>query len=62
MDLLDGYSLERPGLNTLRADIEQGKITKVWVADLTRLSRDLAGLELIRTYPAMHKVELAVAG
>lgn len=55
-------SLDRPGLNSLKADIERGKITRVWVADLTRLSRDPADLESIETYLALHNVELAVGG
>jgi DNA invertase Pin-like site-specific DNA recombinase len=54
-------SLNRPGLKELKADIERGKITRVWVADLTRLSRDPAGLESFRMYLALHKVELTVA-
>jgi DNA invertase Pin-like site-specific DNA recombinase len=62
MDLRDGYSLDRPGLKSLKAEIERGKITRVWVADLTRLSRDPAELESITTYLAFHKVELAVVG
>ena len=61
LDLRDGYSLNRPGLASLKADIERGKITRVWVADLTRLSRNPVDLESIRSYLALHKVELAVA-
>jgi DNA invertase Pin-like site-specific DNA recombinase len=62
MDLHDGRSLERPGLASLKADIGRGKITRVWVSDLSRLSPDPADLESIRTYLALHRVELAVAG
>ena len=62
MDLRDGYSLDRPGLNSLKADIERRKISKVRVADLTRLSRDPAVLESIKGYLVLHNVELLVAG
>ena len=61
MDLRDGYSLDRPGLKEHKADIERGKITRVWVADLSRLSRDASDLETIKAYLALHKVELKVA-
>lgn len=62
LDVQDGYSLDRPGLNSLKSDIERGKITKVWVADLTRLSRDPADLESIRTYLVSRKVGLSARG
>lgn len=49
----------RKGFSTVH--IERGKITRVWVADLTRLSRDPADLETIRAYLAQHNVEPTVA-
>jgi hypothetical protein len=62
MDLRGGHSLDCPGLNSHKAAIALGKIMRVWVSDLTRLSRDAADPESIRTYLVLHKVELAVAG
>jgi len=58
MDIEDSYSIERPGLSRLRTDIERGRISAVWVSDLTRISRVPANLASFCAFVAFHNVEM----
>jgi len=59
-EVKSGRSLERPELSRLIRDIESGKITKVWVVEFSRLSRDPEHSAYLSKLFRQYKVELYV--
>lgn len=59
-EVKSGRSLERPELNRLIRDIESKKITKVWVVEFSRLSRDVEDSAFLSRLFQKYHVELYV--
>lgn len=53
-----GLSRRRIGLNALLQGAESGHISKVYVSDANRISRDVKYFQSMKAYLAMNRVEL----
>ena len=60
-DVISGASLSRPSLDRLLADVRSGRVTKLWVIETSRISRDMEVWQLILKTLRENKVEWYVA-
>ncbi len=61
-DTFTGTTLDRPALQKLLTDIKSEKISKIWVIEFTRLSRDTIGAHTLKDILNQYNVEIYING